>query len=226
MNRLDNIIVVAAALKNGLLASYSDIGETIDIAAPSEFKGTFETDRYGSSSYWGQNVVEAGQFSSGTAAFGGTSAAATVITGVVSLMQDVNPELTPLKIREILRQTAKITVKKRQRFIGDEEGEDTPEIPLVDDGKVLDHIRYRARGGVWRYSMTKNMWKFDLNRGHDLEMRDNWGRKYSVPWTKLNLGASIQQGDFNHRGEQGMFESVGFKLFNLAGNPEIGRAHV
>lgn len=88
---------------------------------------------------------------------------------------------------------------------------------LVYDGKVLDHIRYRARGGVWRYSMTKNMWKFDLNRGHDLEMRDNWGRKYSVPWTKLNLGASIQQGDFNHRGEQGLFESVGFKLFNLAG---------
>ncbi len=88
---------------------------------------------------------------------------------------------------------------------------------LVYDGQVLDHIRYRARGGVWRYSMCKNMWKFDLNRGHDLEMRDNWGRKYAVPWSKLNLGASIQQGDFNHRGEQGMFESVGFRLFNLAG---------
>jgi hypothetical protein len=88
---------------------------------------------------------------------------------------------------------------------------------LIYDGKVLDHIRYRARGGVWRYSMTKNMWKFDLNRGHDIEMRDNWGRKYKVPWTKLNLGASIQQGDFNHRGEQGMFESVGFRFYQLAG---------
>jgi hypothetical protein len=88
---------------------------------------------------------------------------------------------------------------------------------LVYDGKVLDHIRYRARGGVWRYSMCKNMWKFDLNRGHDIEMRDNWGRKYKVPWTKLNLGASIQQGDFNHRGEQGMFESLGFRLFNIVG---------
>jgi hypothetical protein len=61
------------------------------------------------------------------------------------------------------------------------------------------------------------MWKFDLNRGHDIEMRDNWGKKYRVPWTKLNLGASIQQGDFNHRGEQGMFESLGFRLFNLVG---------
>ncbi|HKQ40436.1 MAG TPA: lamin tail domain-containing protein [Verrucomicrobiae bacterium] len=88
---------------------------------------------------------------------------------------------------------------------------------MVYDGKVYDHIGYRARGGVWRYAMTKNMWKFDFNRGHDFEPRDDYGRKYDVPWTKLNLGASIQQGDFEHRGEQGMFESVGFKLFNLAG---------
>ena len=88
---------------------------------------------------------------------------------------------------------------------------------LVYDGKVYDHIRYRARGGVWRYSMVKNMWKFDLNRGHDFEMRDDHGRQYDVAWTKLNLGSCIQQGDYGHRGEQGMFESVGFRLFNLAG---------
>lgn len=90
---------------------------------------------------------------------------------------------------------------------------------LVYDGHVYDHIRHRARGGVWRYSMVKNMWKFDLNRGHDFEPRDNWGRKLSTPWTKLNLGASIQQGDYNHRGEHGLFESVGFRLFQLVGVP-------
>jgi hypothetical protein len=88
---------------------------------------------------------------------------------------------------------------------------------LVYDGKVYDHIHFRARGGVWRYAMVKNMWKFDFNRGHDFEMRDDSGRNYKTKWTKLNLGASIQQGDYNHRGEQGMFESVGFRLFNLAG---------
>lgn len=88
---------------------------------------------------------------------------------------------------------------------------------LVYDGKVYDHIHFRARGGVWRYAMVKNMWKFDFNRGHGLEMRDDYGKKYKVTWTKLNLGASIQQGDYDHRGEQGMFESVGFHLFNLAG---------
>lgn len=87
---------------------------------------------------------------------------------------------------------------------------------LVYDGKVYDHIRYRARGGVWRYSMVKNMWKFDLNRGHDIEIRDNWGRKFKTPWTKVNLGANIQQRDFWHRGEQGLYESVGFRAFQLA----------
>ncbi len=90
---------------------------------------------------------------------------------------------------------------------------------LVYDGKVYDHIHFRARGGVWRYAMVKNMWKFDMNRGHDFEARDNWGNKFDTPWNKLNLGASIQQGDYNHRGEQGMFESVGFRLFQLAGVP-------
>ena len=67
---------------------------------------------------------------------------------------------------------------------------------LVYDGKVYDHVHYRARGGVWRYAMVKNMWKFDFNRGHDLEMRDDYGRRYETTWTKLNLGACIQQGDF------------------------------
>jgi len=88
---------------------------------------------------------------------------------------------------------------------------------LVYDGKVYDHVHYRARGGVWRYAMVKNMWKFDFNRGHDLEIRDDYGRKFKASWNKLNLGASIQQGDYGHRGEQGMFESIGYRLFNLAG---------
>lgn len=88
---------------------------------------------------------------------------------------------------------------------------------IVYDGEVYDHIHFRARGGVWRYAMVKNMWKFDFNNGHDFQMRDDYGRAYETRWTKLNLGASIQQGDYQHRGEQGMFESVGFRLFNLAG---------
>jgi hypothetical protein len=88
---------------------------------------------------------------------------------------------------------------------------------MVYDGDVYDHVQYRARGGVWRYAMGKNMWKFDFQRGHGLEARDDYGKKYDIPIDKLNLSALIQQGNFLHRGEQGLFESVGFKLFNLTG---------
>ena len=98
---------------------------------------------------------------------------------------------------------------------------------LVYDGKVYDHIRFRARGGVWRYSMGKNMIKFDLNRGHSFQAHDDYGRPYGTKWAKINFSACIQQGDYQHRGEQGMFEAAGFKLFNLMGceAPNTSWAH-
>lgn len=88
---------------------------------------------------------------------------------------------------------------------------------LVYDGTVYDHIGYRMRGGVWRYAMGKNAWKFALNRGHNFQARDDWGRKYNTLWRRLSFRPDIQQGDYLHRGEQGMFESCGYKLFRLVG---------
>ena len=61
------------------------------------------------------------------------------------------------------------------------------------------------------------MWKFAFNHGHEFRATDDYGRVYPEVWSKLNLGACIQQADYGHRGEQGMFEAVGFRLFNLAG---------
>jgi len=90
---------------------------------------------------------------------------------------------------------------------------------LVYDGHVYDHIRYRMRGGVWRYAMGKNMFKFDFNRGHYFQARDDYGNKYDTTWDKLNFSACIQQGSFGQRGEQGMFEALSFRLFNMAGIP-------
>jgi len=90
---------------------------------------------------------------------------------------------------------------------------------LVYDGKVYDHITYRARGGVWRYAMGKNMWKFNFSRGHRFQARDDYGKKYKTKWDKLNFSACIQQGSFGQRGEHGMFEALSNELFNLAGVP-------
>jgi hypothetical protein len=88
---------------------------------------------------------------------------------------------------------------------------------LVYEDEVYDNIHFRARGGVWRYAMGKNMWKFDFNRGHYFQARDDYGKKYKTKWDKLNFSACIQQGDYQHRGEQGMFEAATFRLFNLVG---------
>ncbi len=88
---------------------------------------------------------------------------------------------------------------------------------LIYNGQVYDNIHYRARGGGWRFSMGKNMWKFDLNHGHDMQMYDEYGQPFPVKATKINLGSVIQQGDYWHRGEQGLFEHTSFGLFNLAG---------
>ena len=90
---------------------------------------------------------------------------------------------------------------------------------IVAGGKVYDHVRFRARGGEWRYAMGKNMWKFDFNRGHHLQARDDFGQPYKTKWGKLNLGACIQQGSFHRRGEHGLYEAVTFRVFNLAGVP-------
>ncbi len=95
---------------------------------------------------------------------------------------------------------------------------------FVANGEVFDHVRYRARGGGWRHAMGKNMWKFAFNKGHHLLARDDYGQPYHSRWSKVNLRSCIQQADFGRRGEQGMYESVGFRLFNLAG-VESPRTH-
>ena len=88
---------------------------------------------------------------------------------------------------------------------------------MVYDGKVYDHIQYRPRGGVHRYQYGKNFWKFDFGRGRRFEARDRYGKKYDTKWDKLNFSSIVQQVNFNHRGEQGLFEGVGFRLFQLCG---------
>ncbi len=91
---------------------------------------------------------------------------------------------------------------------------------IIFDGVVYDHIRYRARGGTWRYALGKNMWKFDFGpSGKALDAKDDFGRSYAHAWKKLNLRSLIDQGQYGRRGEQGMCETLGFRLFTLAGVP-------
>ncbi len=65
--------------------------------------------------------------------------------------------------------------------------------------------------------MGKNSWKLNFTRDHGFLARDNYGKEYQARHDKLNLRPLIQQGEYQHRGEQGMFESVSLRLFNLLG---------
>lgn len=90
---------------------------------------------------------------------------------------------------------------------------------FVYNGDVYDHIRYRLRGGVWRYSFNKRMWKIRFNNGHYFRGHFNDGTPHPRPRRTLNLNAITQNMRVNNprRGELGLFESLGFWLFKKAG---------
>jgi hypothetical protein len=96
---------------------------------------------------------------------------------------------------------------------------------FVYDGVVYDHINYRSRGGVHRYRWNKRMWKFDFNRGNYFQARNDYGDPYKKKWDKVNF-SSLANG-WGQPGQQGLFEQVGFKLFNLSGNfaPNTNMSH-
>jgi len=93
---------------------------------------------------------------------------------------------------------------------------------LVYDGVVYDNIWFRARGWTSTYAYGKMNWKIDLNRGHYFQGRDLYGKKYKNKWDKLNTAFCLSKtSNGGNRGEYGMFEAVGFKLFNLAEVPSV-----
>jgi hypothetical protein len=88
------------------------------------------------------------------------------------------------------------------------------------NGTVYDNIAFRTRGGsAWRYAMGKNKFQLHFNRNHGLQAYDNYGRPYKDKWDSFTLNAIIQQGNYWHRGEQGMFEAMNLRLWQLAGVP-------
>ena len=169
--RLGNVIVVGAMLRNGKLASYSAYGGLVDVAAPTEFKGTNGTNAFTVSAEYGvATIPKNGNFLLGTASFSGTSAAAPVVTGIISLILDANPDLTPADVKKILISTASKKITKRETsLLGGEE--DTPQIPIVDaEAAVKEAIKRRT------LPACENQINI-INRGSDFNINDDasWG---------------------------------------------------
>lgn len=93
-------IAVAAIGQDGQVASYSEPGACVMIAAPSKGAagvGILTTDRTGADGYSTGDITDT---------FSGTSAAAPIVSGVVALMLDANPDLGWRDVQHILARTA------------------------------------------------------------------------------------------------------------------------
>jgi subtilisin family serine protease len=91
---------VTAIDDSGRKSYYSDFGDAVDVAAPSDggSNGIWTTALRGSGNQGDENDY--------MDQFGGTSSAAPVVAGLVGLILSVNPELTAAQVRDILRSTA------------------------------------------------------------------------------------------------------------------------
>lgn len=111
LSKLPNVMVVGAYRKNHHLANYSNYGESVDIAAPTEFKAatTVTTNIFGSQR---SNYTENGGFGAG-GAFRGTSAAAPLVAGVASLLLSKYPDFDAAKVKDILIRSARSSISLR-----------------------------------------------------------------------------------------------------------------
>jgi subtilisin-like proprotein convertase family protein len=97
-----DVIAVAASNSRDRRSHYSNFGQAIWICAPSSGAGgvgIVTTDRRGSSGY------QSGDYTT-VERFGGTSSATPLVAGICALMLSVNPDLTAVEVKEILRDTA------------------------------------------------------------------------------------------------------------------------
>ncbi len=79
--------------------------------------------------------------------------------------------------------------------------------------KVYDNIVFRLRGGVWRYTWPKRMYKIKFLRGHHFRGHYNHGVEFNEPRRKANLQSIIDQNWTGVRGISGINESLAFRLF-------------
>lgn len=160
---LGNVVSVGAIDRGGALASYTNRGPEIDVVAPSSDDGWYvsTTDLVGS---WGSAP---GDYSS---TFGGTSAAAPMVSGAAALMISRDPSLPGATVRERLRLQAdpwgtntgggKLNVRRAL---------DVPSLSLAISGPRYAPYQYSTGSCTWTATHTGGqppysyVWKRDGN---------------------------------------------------------------
>ncbi|MGE4050188.1 MAG: CARDB domain-containing protein [Piscinibacter sp.] len=144
VSKLPNVMIVAAMTQDGLLARYSAYGDTVDIAAPTAYQSLVHyaddsqsglTPTPPSSATYGGNTQSSVTVPGRdvTTPFGGTSAAAPLVTGVASLVYSINPSFTAAEVKEILISSADKFVEARH-VTGEpgESGERIAKVPILN----------------------------------------------------------------------------------------------
>lgn len=143
----DNLITVGASGPDGAGTYYSNFGDPLDVSAP------------GGDSQYGAEGLILSTVNSGTQApvtggddYGfmqGTSMAAPHVAGVVALMLSANPSLTPAKVEELLKGTAKSFVSPTIYSYGTGIAYAPAAVAAAVLGEVPPPIQYVTPGDVY-----------------------------------------------------------------------------
>ncbi len=98
----NGVITVAATNRSGSMASYTNIGSKVAVSAP----GGEQFDAILSTSNTGLTTPDSGPGADNYQSDAGTSFATAAVSGVISLILSVRPELTPAQIRSVLQSSA------------------------------------------------------------------------------------------------------------------------
>jgi subtilisin family serine protease len=104
------VIAVAACNDSGTRSAYSDMGDAIWCAFPSNdgepalTPGIWTTDRTGHAGYNPGSLSQGDASGNYTNSFGGTSSACPGMAGVAALMLSANPDLTAAEVKAIVRE--------------------------------------------------------------------------------------------------------------------------
>ncbi len=153
----DNIIYVAAQLKDNYLVNYSNYGKGIDIAAPTHIMAPYDDNNkyyttvnkadYGKNNEW----LNINPFNN-KIGFGGTSASAPMVTGIASLMISLKPDLAPSEVKNIMINTSTEDAIKRYTKTDSNSEDDTvaiSPIPILNAKRAIDFVKDLTDGNAY-----------------------------------------------------------------------------
>ena len=157
-------ITVGAHGDDGMVSDYSNYGSNLLVSAPSNGSsllglGVFTTDVTDTGGYNTADTASGGDYTGTDAAtgFGGTSAAAPVVSGVVALMLEANPELGWRDVQEILAYSSTHT----GTLIGDTQEAD-PIFGNLEDGEWMFNAAANSNGGGLHHSADYGFGAIDV----------------------------------------------------------------